>query len=212
MIENRGLRVEGAKSSRGSNVESRAAFVPLCGTTARQRAEEVDRPGRDGALRRQRPKRAQRFPAALPPGIPQWGTARCPYRDWDDTLNGKSKTPDVVSYGTFNRMARQRLGVRRRAKCDAALAATVEPSGVCSHGRALPRIESGVAATAVQNLAECSDRVSAPRHSIFETALESKPTSGGYGSAASNSIRSFLKRDGKDGAGLRRLLLFFRIA
>ena len=36
--------------------------------------------GRDGALRRPRPKRAQRFPAALPPGIPQCGTARCPYR------------------------------------------------------------------------------------------------------------------------------------
>jgi hypothetical protein len=86
-----------------------------------------------------------------------------PWSGFKNTVAGKMAWVDQI--------ARQRLGVRRRAKRDAAFEAIVEPSGVFSPCRALSRIESGVAATAVQNPAECSNRASVPGHIIFKTAL-----------------------------------------
>jgi hypothetical protein len=64
MIENRGLRVEGAKSSRGSNAESRAAFVPA----------------RDYGATNLRPAIRDYEGRAAPP---IGHAAACPYRDWN---------------------------------------------------------------------------------------------------------------------------------
>ena len=52
-------------------------------------------PATEDGLRRPRPKRAQRLPAALPPGTAQRAV---PTGFRTDTSNNKSKTPDVVSY------------------------------------------------------------------------------------------------------------------